>query len=74
MTSCADRRGRALIRHLKGRDDGLAVREDDIFALKIELDGFAQVLDRFLDCAALAGDIDLGTRRYEPVPFLVDDC
>jgi len=74
MTSRAERRGRALIRHLEGRDDGLAVREDDVLVLEIELNGLAQVLDRFLDGAALAGDIDLGTERHEQVPFPVDDC
>ena len=38
-----------------------------------ELNRFSQVFLRFFDGLALAGDIQLGTRGYIPVPLVIDD-
>jgi hypothetical protein len=39
-----------------------------------ELERFLQVVAGFLNRVALAGDVDLGTKRHEAIAFALDEC
>jgi hypothetical protein len=65
-------------RYLERGDVHLAVQSlgDLGFALSLEeqLERFLQVRPGLFDRVALAGNINLGTKRYETSSFAFDDC